>query len=205
MLAPTQAGPSEPRRHEHEKVMVPAQMELVPGEPRAGERVTVHVTGFEDARLVSPKAPTGEDVKLTGAPAPFLTKQRRDPQLIAYYGGTWVREPLRRLGPDVFEAKMTFPHDGHWRMGPFFYLGDFRWTERVSFDVAEPGAAPSGLASRRFPLELAAEGDPVDAPTWLKPIGFAVLGALFLAAIWLVVVQLRIVRQGGIVSARPAP
>ncbi len=154
-----------------------------------------------------PRQPEGADRR--GGQANRLAgavpgEQRREPQLTAYYGGTWVREPLHRIRPGVFEAKVTFPHDGHWRMGPFFYLGDFRWTERVSFDVAEPGAAPSGLAARRFPLELAAEGDPVDAPTWLKPIGFALLGALFLAAIWLVVVQLRIVRQGGIVSARPA-
>jgi hypothetical protein len=185
--------------------MVPATMELIPAEPRAGEQVTIRVTGFEDAREVSPQVPSGERVENTREPAPFLDEQRREPQLIAYYGGTWLREPLERRGENAFEARVTFPHEGNWRMGPFFYLGDTRWTERVSVQIADADATSAGPPSREFPLELAAEGDPVDAPLWLKPIGFAILGLLFLAAIWLVVVQLRIVRRGGIAAAVTPP
>jgi hypothetical protein len=181
------------------KVMVPAQMELTPAKPRAGERVTIRVDGFEHAREVSPHVPSGETVEPTGQPAPFLAEQRREPQVIAYYGGTWLREPLKRVGRQVFEAKLEFPHEGNWRIGPFFYRGDFRWTQRVAVPVADTDASPSPPTSRRFELELASEGDPVNAPTWLKPIAFAFLGALFLGALWLVVVQLRMVRRGGIV------
>jgi len=197
LLAPAQAV----GQVDHAKSMVPATMELTPPEPQAGEPVTIRVSGFEDAREVTPAFPRGEQVENTHAPAPFLEDQRREPQLIAYYGGTWVREPLERRGRGVFEARVTFPHEGNWRLGPFFYLGDTRWTERVSVPVADGGGAAGGPPSREFPLELAAEGDPVDAPLWLKPIGFALLGVLFLGAIWLVVVQLRIVRDGGIVGA----
>ena len=201
MLAPAPAGGVGTAPTDHDKVMVPARMTLSPGEPRAGEPVTIRVTGFEDARLVNPKVPTGEKVERTSSPAPFLEDQRRDPQLIAYYAGTWLRVPLERRGKDAFEATLTFPDDGNWRMGPFFYLGDYRWTERISLQVADTGDPAGAGGTRTFPLELAAEGDPVDAPTWLKPIGFALLGALFLAAVWLVVVQLRIVRSGGIATA----
>ena len=163
----------------------------------------VHTLGHElgHPREVSPEIPSGEKVERTDQPAPFLEDQRHEPQVIAYYGGTWVREPLERRRGDVFEATVTFPHDGSWRIGPFFYNGDFRWAERKGVPVRDADAAPSDLPTRRFDLEVAAEGDPIDAPTWLKPIAFAFLGALFLAALWLVVVQLRIVRRGGIAAA----
>jgi hypothetical protein len=108
-----------------------------------------------------------------------------------------VREPLHRVGADSFEARFSFPGAGHWRTGPFFYLRETRWTERVRIEVSEDAPADT-RRSHTYELELAAEANPVNAPTWLKPIVFALLAGVFGAALWLVVVQLRILRDGGI-------
>jgi hypothetical protein len=187
------SGPAVP----DDQIMVPARMELTPAKPRLGEPVTVRVSGFGEARKVTPQVPSGEKVERTGRPAPFLDEQRKT-QVVAYYGGTWLREPLRRVGDGVFEARFSFPGEGNWRLGPFFHLRETRWTERVRIQVSDEFAPGEGPRSHVYDLELAAEADPVSAPTWLKPIGFVLLAGILALAVWLVVAQLRILRDGGI-------
>jgi hypothetical protein len=185
---------AEPRGRE----VVNAQMRITPAEPRPGEPVTVRVSGFDRVRYVTQGFPASEQVRRSSDPAPFLESRGRRPELISYYGGDWLRIPLRRAGPEAFEARLRFPGEGVWRTGPAFFQGDRRFIERIRLQVRDEGRAQ---APRVFDLELAEEAAPTDAPQLLKPIAFGLLGLIFAGAVFLTVVQLRIVRRDGIEPA----
>jgi hypothetical protein len=179
--------------------VVAARMEVMPAEPRPGQPVTVRVSGFGGVRYVRQGFPSSEKVTRTNDPAPFLANPTRRPELITYYGGDWLRVPLRKAERGVFEARLRFPEEGVWRTGPAFFEGDRRFIERIRLQVRDEGQA--GAAARVFDLELAEEAAPTNAPEWLRPLGFALLALIFLGALWLAVSQLRLVRREGIASA----
>ncbi|HEX2231779.1 MAG TPA: hypothetical protein VHG69_00255, partial [Thermoleophilaceae bacterium] len=188
------AASAEPRGRE----VVSARMEVTPAEPRPGEPVTVRVSGFGRVRYVTQGFPASERIRHSSDPAPFLRPGSRSPQLISYYGGDWLRIPLRRAGPEAFEARLRFPGEGVWRTGPAFFDGDRRFIERIRLQVRDEGSA---AAPRVFDLELAEEAAPTDAPQWLKPLAFGLLALIFAGAIALTVMQLRLVRRNGILTS----
>ena len=192
-LAPAGAA-AEPRGRE----VVTARMLVTPAQPRPGEPVTVRLSSFGRVRYVTQGFPSSEKVRRSSDPAPFLEPGPRRPQLITYYGGDWLRVPLRRVGAKAFEARLRFPGEGVWRTGPAFFQGDRRFIERIRLQVRDEGGAH---AQRVFDLELAEEAAPTDAPEWLKPLGFGLLGLIFVAAVSLTVLQLRLVRRDGIEPA----
>jgi hypothetical protein len=102
------------------------------------------------------------------------------------------------VGREAFEARLRFPSEGVWRTGPAFFHGDRRFIERIRLQVRDEG---DETAPRVFDLELAEEAAPTDAPQWLKPLGFGLLGLIFAGAIALTVLQLRLVRRDGIEPA----
>jgi hypothetical protein len=178
--------------------VVTARMEVAPGQPRPGDLVTVRVSGFGHVRRVTQGFPSSEKVARTRERAPFLERATRRPQLITYYGGDWLRVPLRGVAGGAYEARLRFPSEGVWRTGPAFFQGDRRFIERIRLQVREDGSAAA--SPRVFDLELAEEAAPTDAPEWLRPLAFALLGLIFLGAVWLAVAQLRIVRREGIAT-----
>jgi hypothetical protein len=101
-------------------------------------------------------------------------------------------------GPETFEARLRFPEEGVWRTGPAFFQGDRRFIERIRLQVRDEGSA---AGPRVFDLELAEEAAPTDAPEWLKPLAFGLLGLIFAGAVGLTVMQLRFVRRDGIEPA----
>jgi hypothetical protein len=178
--------------------VVTAQMRIAPAEPRPGQPVTVRVAGFGRVRYVKQAFPSSERVRRSSDAAPFLRGGGRRPELITYYGGDWMRVPLRRVGAQAFEARLRFPGEGVWRTGPAFFEGDRRFIERIRLQVRDDSTTS---APRVFDLELAEEAAPTDAPEWLKPLGFGLLGLIFAGAVALTVVQLRVVRRDGIEPA----
>jgi hypothetical protein len=163
--------------------VVLSRIEISPARPAPGDSVRVRVVVGEHS--------------ISGDRPPFLDSPRRE--LGAFRAEERLRAPLRRIGPRTFEGRLTLDRPGKWILWPRFKLPDKRWIDRVELKLL-PGARGGGTHAEQ--IALGPEADPDNAPTWLKPFGFAVMLAIWSAVTLAVVRALRVVARFGFEETR---
>lgn len=181
------------------RILVDVNMTVIPGNPRVGDPVKIRVDAFRAVQEVTPKLPFEEKIRQTSAPAPFLARSSRAPDIYTLRGGKRVYIPLRRTGPASFEtATFTLPDEGSWWTTPRFFLDDKVWAFRERVYVRKDG--PSSSASRVIWVHLVDEAAPGNPPAIAKPMAYAVILAFALLALALAVFVARLIGEAGSTS-----